>query len=47
MKESRKFEEEEEEEEEGFGHLATFWFGTIAMLFSATGCVVRPENTRR
>jgi len=38
-------EEEEEEKEKGgerkhFGHLATFWFGTFAMLFSATGCVV-------
>ena len=32
----------EEEEEE-----ATFWFGTFAMLFSATGCVVCHENTRR
>ena len=30
-----------------FGRLATFWFGTFAMLFSATGCVVRHENTRR
>ena len=27
--------------------LATFWFGTFAMLFSATGCVVRHENTWR
>jgi len=25
----------------------TFWFGTFAMLFSATGCAVRHENTRR
>jgi len=33
------------EEEEDFGRLATFWFGTFAMLFSATGCVVRHENT--
>jgi len=38
------FEEEEEEEEEEekevkpFGRLGTFWFGTFAMLFSATGC---------
>jgi len=36
---------EEEEEEER--KMATFWFGTFAMLFSATGCVVHHENTRR
>jgi len=46
-------EEEEEEEEEDeerkniFGRLAAFWFGTFAMHFSATGCVVHHENTRR
>jgi len=33
--------------EKHFGRLATFWFGTFAMPFSATGCVVRHENTRR
>ena len=38
-------EEEEEEEEEDFGRLVTFWFGTFAMLFSATGCVFRHEST--
>jgi len=27
--------------------LATFWFGTFAMLSSATECVVCHENTRR
>ena len=32
-------EEEEEEEEEDFGRLASFWFGTFAMLFRTTGCV--------
>ena len=37
-------EEEEEEDEDDFGCLATFWFGTFAMLFSATGCVVRHET---
>ena len=58
VKESRKFEtslseeEEEEEEEEEveenhFGRLETFWFGTFAVLFSTTGCVVRNENTQR
>jgi len=51
VKESRKFELEEEEEEEEerkhFACLVTFWFGTFTMLFSATGCVVRHENTRR
>ena len=30
-----------------FGCLATFRFGTFAMLFSATGCVVHHENTQR
>jgi len=29
-----------------FGHLATFWFGTLSMLFSTTGCVVHHENAR-
>jgi len=56
VKESRIFwtspseEEEEEEEEEGrktFGCMATFLFGTFAMLFSATGCVVHHESTWR
>ena len=28
-------------------YLATFWFGTFAMPFSATGYVVHHENTRR
>ena len=37
-------EKEEEEEEEDFGRLATFWFGTFAMLFSATGCVARHKT---
>jgi len=36
---------EEEEEEEDFGRLATFWFSTFMMLFSATGCVVHHEST--
>jgi len=27
--------------------LATFWFSTFAMPFSATGCAVHHENTRR
>ena len=35
----------EEEEEKHFDGLVTFWFGTFAMLFSATGCVVHHENT--
>jgi len=56
MKESRRFElahlkkkkkKKERKKEKHFGRLATFWFGTFAMLFSATGCVVRHENTRR
>ena len=40
-------EEEEERKKKQFGCLVTFWFDTFAMLFSATGCVVRHENTRR
>jgi len=51
VKESRKFElarlKKKKKKEKHFGHLATFWFGTFAMLFSATGCVVHHENTRR
>ena len=51
VKESRKFElarlkKKKKKKEKHFG-LVTFWFGTFAMLFSATGCVVRHENTRR
>jgi len=42
MKESRKFDIACH-----FGHLEAFWFGIFVMLFSATGCVVRHENTRR
>ena len=44
VKESRKFElarlKKKKKKEKRFGCLATFWFGTFAMLFSATGCVV-------
>ena len=56
VKESRKFElarlkkkkkKKKKMKEKHFGHLVTFWFGTFAMLFSATGCVVGHENTRR
>jgi len=47
VKESRKFElarlkkKKKKKPEKHFGHLAAFWFDTIAMLFSATGCVGR------
>jgi len=34
-------------EEKHFGCLSNLWFGAFVMLFSATGCVVRHENTRR
>ena len=54
VKESRKIElahlkkkkskKKKKKKEKHFGHLATFWFGTFAMLFSATGCVVRHET---
>jgi len=54
VEESRKFElarlknkKKKKKKEKHFGRLVTFWFGTFAMLFSATGCVVRHENTRR
>jgi len=50
MKEYHKFELaclKKKKKEKHFGHLASFWFGTFAMLFNATGCVVRCENTRR
>jgi len=43
VKESRKFELarlKKKKKEKHFGRPATFWFGTFAMLFSATGCVV-------
>ena len=46
VKESRKFElarlkkkKKKKKKEKHFGRLATCWFGTFAMLFSATGCV--------
>ena len=44
MKESHKFElarlkKKKKKKEKHFGRLVTFWFGTFAMLFSATGCV--------
>jgi len=53
VKESRKFElaclkkkkKKKKKKEKHFGCLATFWFDTFAMHFSATGCVVRHENT--
>jgi len=52
VKESRKFElarlkKKKKKKEKHFGRLGTIWFGTFAMLFSATGCVFRHENTRR
>jgi len=49
VKESCKFElaHLKKKKEKHFGRLVTFWFGTFAMLFSATGCVYRQENTRR
>jgi len=51
VKESRKFElvrlKKKKKKEKHFCYLVTFWFDTFAMLFSATGCVFRHENTRR
>jgi len=48
-KKKKKKRKKKEEKKKGkhFGGLATFWFGTFAMLFSATGCVIHHENTRR
>ena len=49
VKESRKFElarlKKKKKKEKNFGRLVTFWFGTFAMLFSTTGCIVCHENT--
>jgi len=51
VKESHKFElahlkkKKKKKKEKHFGHLATFCFGTYAMLFGTTGCVVRHEKT--
>ena len=50
VKELRKFELarlKKKKKEKHFGRLATFSFGIFAMHFSATGCVVRHENTRK
>ena len=50
VKQSRKFELarlKKKKKENHFGRLVTFWFGTFAMLFHATGYDVRHENTRR
>ena len=33
-----------EKKEKHLGRLATFWFGTFAMPFCVTGCVVRHED---
>ena len=55
VKESRKFElarlkkkkKKKKKKEKHFGRLVTFWFGTFAMPFSATGYVFHHKNTRR
>ena len=51
MKESHKFElarlKKKKKERKTFWPSGDFWFGTFAMLFSAIGCVVCHENTRR
>ena len=46
-KKNKKKKKKKKKKEKHFGRLVTFWFGTFVMLFSATGCVVRHENTRR
>jgi len=53
VKESRKFKvarlkkkkKKKKKKEKHFGHLVTFWFGTFATLFSATGYVFHHEST--
>jgi len=49
VKESHKFElaHLKKKKEKHIGRLATFWFGTFMMHFSATGCVVCQDNTQR
>jgi len=49
VKESLKFElarlkKKKKKKKKHFGRLVTFWFGTFAMLFSATGCVFRKHS---
>ena len=44
-KKKKKKNKKKKKKEKHFGQLVTFWFGIFAMLFSATGCVVRHENT--
>jgi len=52
MKESHKFElarlkkKKKKKKEKHFGRLATFWFSTFAMLYSAAGCVVHHEKSK-
>jgi len=46
-KKKKKKRKKKKKKEKHFGRLVTFWFSTFTMLFSATGCVVRHENTRR
>jgi len=50
VKESHKFELahlKKKKKEKHFGRQVNFWFGTFVTLYSAAGCVVRHENTRR
>jgi len=35
----------QQKKEKHFGHLATFWFGTFAVIFCATEFAVYHENT--
>jgi len=51
LKESCRFElarlKKKKKKVKYFGCLATFWFSTIAIHFSTTGCVAHHENTQR
>ena len=43
-KKEKKKKKKKKKKEKHFGRLATFRFGTFAMLFRATGCVVRHDE---
>ena len=44
LKKKKKKKKMKKKKGKHFGRLVTFWFKTLAMLFSTTGCVVRHEN---
>ena len=46
-KKKKKKKRKKKKKEKHFGCLATFWYGAFTILFSATGCVSRHENTQK